>query len=62
MPEYQCPKCGSTELTSVRKMVNNAIRVILCKDCGYIIGTVNDMSDIHRKLDDIVNRLISISR
>lgn len=59
MAEYRCPKCGSEKITSNSKIVRGAeaIRVILCEDCGHFLGVVNDLSKIKNALCNIAAKV-----
>jgi len=46
MTNYTCPECQSENIASVRKTTRGSERsnMILCENCGTLLGVVNELS------------------
>jgi predicted RNA-binding Zn-ribbon protein involved in translation (DUF1610 family) len=60
MAEYKCPKCGGEKIVLDKKtgsgsklVFSKKLIVVLCADCGNLLGIVNDLTDMEQDIQAI---------
>ena len=53
MTDYTCPECQSENIASVRKAAQGSERMILCENCGTLLGMVNDLTKTKKAIRNL---------